>query len=457
MCPLVSCDYKWEQKMQRYKTKSVLTKLLISLILPAYVFALEGVPVATDGGLQVNTPKAPYWFNISGVAKLDSTSFTGNTRTTASGVGGLGTYLSAVFIRDIGLSFTGGIGQNYSYTVELNFDADTKQVGIDYAYLTYYGFDCLLPNLSFSLGQVVPGFCLNCATSSKWTTFRERSMGTNTFGPQAGLGINSNTYDQHYSATFAVTQQPKAGSFTRNVYGQIINTHDLWQASTRLTWAPINELGRVFQLGLSAHIQEYANNGLRFIAIPEWRSRSSISLLNTTTYYTNSFGPSGTAPNNNQLWISATNQKTVDLEFTGVYGPWSAEAEYQRAYIARGKVDNASQGPNLQFYGYNVQAAYILTGETRPLKISNGTLGQIKPKSKCGAWEVGARYSFITLDNHDINGGKANNTTVAINWYPNNNVKFMAEYVLSKQRRQFPTYLDHRTVGAFGLRAQFVF
>lgn len=443
--------------MQLNKIKSVIVTLVVGLLLPTFVYALEGVPVATDGGLQVNTTKAPYWFNISGVAKLDSRTYTGNDRTTASGVGGLGTYMSSVFIRDLGLSFEGGIGQNYSYTVELNFDADENETKIDYAYLTYYGFNHLLPNLSFSLGQVVPGFCLNCASSSKWSTFMERSMGTNTFGPQAGIGLNSNTYNDHYSATIAITQQPKSGTRIRNIYGQSIDTHDLWQASMRLTWAPINQIGRVLQVGLSAHIQEYANNGKRFIAVPEMRSRNSTSLLNTTTYYTSSFGSSGAAPNNNQLWISATNQKTVDWEITGVYGPWSGEAEYQRAFIARGNVDGVSQGPNLQFYGYHAQASYILTGETRPLKTANGTLGQIKPKSKCGAWEVGARYSFITLNNKDITGGKANNTTVAINWYPNKNVKFMAEYVLSLQRRQFPTYLDKRTVGGIGLRAQFVF
>ncbi len=446
--------------MQRNKIKLVMTKLLIGLLLPTFVFAGSDVPVATDGGLQVNYPSAPYWFNISGVAKLDSTQFSGDTATTASGVGGLGTYMSAVFIRDLGLSFQGGIGQDYSYTIELNFDADENAAKVDYAYITYYGFNYLLPNLSFSLGQVVPGFCLNCASSSKWSTFRERSMATNTFGPQAGIGINSNTYNNNYSATVAVTQQPKAGAVIRNVYGQPIKTHDLWQASMRLTWAPINELGRVFQIGLSAHIQEYASNGLRFIAIPEWRSRNSTSLLNTTNYFTSSFGPASLStvnPGSNQIWIAATNQKTVDWEFTGVYGPWYAEAEYQRVFIARGQVNDVSQGPNLQFHGYHVQGAYILTGETRPLKTSNGTLGQIKPKSKCGAWEVGARYSFITLNNKDITGGKANNTTVALNWYPNNNVKFMAEYVWSLQRRQFQTYLDHRHVDAFGLRAQFVF
>ncbi|HSX20060.1 MAG TPA: porin, partial [Gammaproteobacteria bacterium] len=219
------------------KIKSVFSKLALSLLLPACVYAAPtGAPVASDGGLQVSSTKGPFWFNISGVAKLDSRSYFDDTDTTQSGLGQLGTYLDAVFIRDLGLAFEGGIGENYTYTIEFNFDAPARTATIDYAYLTYLGFGDLLPHLSFSLGQVVPGFCLNCASSSKWTPFMERSMATNTFGPQAGIGINGNTYNDHYSATVAITQQPRAGIPIVNVYGQPINTHDRWQGSARLTW-----------------------------------------------------------------------------------------------------------------------------------------------------------------------------------------------------------------------------
>ncbi len=89
----------------------------------------------------------------------------------------------------------------------------------------------------------------------------ERDMGTNTFGPQAGIGVNSNTYDDHYSATIAITQTTKRCVPIRNAYGQAIRTHDRWQGSVRLTWAPISDFGRVIQIGLSGHVQEYANTG----------------------------------------------------------------------------------------------------------------------------------------------------------------------------------------------------
>lgn len=438
--------------MQR-NIKSVIVALLFGLLLPTVSFA--NLPVTSDGGIQIGDTDGPYWFNLSGVMKVDERAYTGNTATTASGVGDLGTYLGGAFIRDAGLTLEGGVGENYGYTLGLDFQANAQTVKIDEFYLTYYGFGYLMPNFSFSIGQVNPGFCLNCADSSKWIPFMERSMGTNTFGPKQGLGISANSYDQHYSVNVAITQQPPSGSRVRNVYGVPRRSPDLWQASGRFTYAPWSSIGRVLQFGLSAHIQEYSNNGLQFIATPEMRSPNSVSLLNTSTYYTSTFVPSTGTPN--QLWIAARNQTTLDVDVLGIYGPWSAELEYQEAFVARGRVNGAKQGGDLNFSGFHAQAEYILTGETRPLKLSNGTLGQIKPKCKSGAWAVAARYSFITLNDKDIAGGRAYNTTASVSWYANNNIRVIGEYVYSLQRRQFPTYLDKRHVGGLGARLQVVF
>lgn len=437
----------------QHNIKSVIITFLFGLLLPTVSFA--GLEVASDGGLQVGSTDGPYWFNLSGVLKVDERTYAGNTQTTASGLGTVGTYIGGAFIRDMGITFEGGVGENYSYNLGLDIDANSNQTKVDLAYVTYYGFNYLMPNLSFSAGQVASGFCLSCADSSKWIPFMERSMGTNVFGPQPGIGFNANSYSDHYSATVAVTQQPKSGNSIKSVYGVNLKTHDLWQAAGRFTFAPISEPGKVLQLGFSAHIQEYANNGLQFRAIPEMRSNNSTTLLNTTTYYTSSqsaTGPSG------QLMIAALNQKTVDVEMLGIYGPWSGELEYQEAYIARGSVNDVKQGPNLNFCGFHAQASYIIAGAPyRPLKKANGTLGQIKPKSKYGAWEVSGRYSFITLDDQDISGGRAYNTTASLSWYANNNLRVIGEYVFSLQRRNFPTYFDKRHVSGIGARLQLVF
>jgi phosphate-selective porin OprO/OprP len=146
----------------------------------------------------------------------------------------------------------------------------------------------------------------------------------------------------------------------------------------------------------------------------------------------------------------------VDIEMLGIKGPWSGELEYQRAYIARGTVNGVSQGKNLSFSGFHAQASYVLTGQGRSLKKSNGTLNKPGLNGR-PAWEASARYSFITLNDEDINGGRAYNTTASLSWYANNNIRVIGEYVYSLQRRQFATYLDKRHVSGLGARLQLVF
>lgn len=93
----------------------------------------------------------------------------------------------------------------------------------------------LAPNFSVSVGQVIPGFCIACASSSKWIPFMERSMATNTFGPQQGMGVAVNTYDNNYSATVAATQQPRSGSTLKSVNGTDLKKMITWQVQPVFT------------------------------------------------------------------------------------------------------------------------------------------------------------------------------------------------------------------------------
>lgn len=428
------------------KVKSVVATLLIATV-PALALAHDTTPVSSKGGVMIGSPESPYWFELNGVIKLDQRNFFGDKAKTINNTAG--TYVSGSFIRDIGLDLGGGIGQDFSYTLSLNLDSKDSKIKADDAYVTYYGFRDLMPNFTVSVGQVIPGFCIACASSSKWIPFMERSMATNTFGPQQGMGVSVNSYANNYSATVAATQQPRSGSTIKSVSGADLKRNDLWQGSGRFTFAPIAEATRVLQVGLSAHVEEFSNTGLELSTTPEMRTPNSTTLLNTT-----SVTPGGVS-----TLIAARNQKTIDLEISGVNGPWSGEAEYQKTYVSRGidPTTRRKQGANLKFHGYHAQVSYVLTGESRPHKKSNGTFGQIKPHSKKGAWELSARYSVLDLNDKDIFGGKARNTTTSISWYANNNVRVIAEYIFSKQKRKFPTYLDKRHVNGLGARLQIVF
>ncbi|MDR6306728.1 phosphate-selective porin [Nitrobacter vulgaris] len=46
-----------------------------------------------------------------------------------------------------------------------------------------------------------------------------------------------------------------------------------------------------------------------------------------------------------------------------------------------------------------------------------------------GAWEIAARYSYMDLNDNLVFGGKQNNVTVGLNWYLNDNMRVMFNWI----------------------------
>lgn len=118
----------------------------------------------------------------------------------------------------------------------------------------------------------------------------------------------------------------------------------------------------------------------------------------------------------------------LGAEAAAIYGLFSLQGEYMRADVARNNL------PDPGFDGWYVQGSWILTGEPRIYDFRFGTIKNPKPKSivgsgGIGAWEFAFRYSGLDLNSKGVNGGKEDNITVGLNWYPHPNFKFMANYV----------------------------
>jgi phosphate-selective porin OprO/OprP len=412
---------------------------MLFLLLSNGAFAVE------SSGLMYGSKSDPYWFKVGGAVKVDHTRYFGNTKNSIAPKG-QGNYYSGTMLRETSLKFEGGLGTDYQMTINFMYNGAKETVSLDEAYVTYLGFRDLLPNFSISLGQVNPGFCLESTSSSKWIPFMEKSLGSGVFGPHPGLGLSVNTYNKQYSLTVAATNPKPSSPAGTDLSGNRVAANDHGLYSARLTYSPINHDANLIQIGVSTHYTDRNNSGIAFSVAPESKARNSVSLLNTT--------------GSNGVLIAAKDQFAYDIELMAQRGPLYAEAEFQTAKITRGTMNNAVQGKDLTFYGYHAQVAYVLTGEARKRSDATATLGQIIPQHKYGAVEAAVRYSHLNLNSQDIFGGKADNITVSLSWYPNQNLRFIAEYLNSNQKRMIngnaATNLKMNVNSVAG-RVQFIF
>jgi phosphate-selective porin OprO/OprP len=139
-------------------------------------------------------------------------------------------------------------------------------------------------------------------------------------------------------------------------------------------------------------------------------------------------------------------------------GPLAIQSEAMYARV--GQV----AGPDLDFAGFYVQTSYFLTGEHRPYDRTVGAFDRVKPfedffrvrtcrgiGAGSGAWELAVRWSYVDLNDNNIQGGQLNDATLGLNWYLNPYLKIQFNYIRAM--------LDHPTLGAnaadiFALRTQ---
>jgi phosphate-selective porin OprO/OprP len=140
--------------------------------------------------------------------------------------------------------------------------------------------------------------------------------------------------------------------------------------------------------------------------------------------------------------LDADGVQAYGLELGGQLKALSLQAEYFRIDVDR----RNSLLANPSFGGWYVQGAWTLTGQRRRYNAVVGgfdTPQVDKPFSlKTGAWgvwELAARYSALDLDYRagaagaapaasSVRGGEQEIFTVGLNWYPNTNVRVLADF-----------------------------
>jgi phosphate-selective porin OprO/OprP len=125
--------------------------------------------------------------------------------------------------------------------------------------------------------------------------------------------------------------------------------------------------------------------------------------------------------------IAAANAFVLGLEVAGRRGPLSFQSEYLHAVV-----------DGRDFPGLYLAAAYLLTGERRPYEREPATFGQIVPARPLnlrarsfGALEGAARWSWVDLDDGDVDGGRMHVLGAGFNWYWNAWIRWQLGYEIA--------------------------
>jgi phosphate-selective porin OprO/OprP len=159
------------------------------------------------------------------------------------------------------------------------------------------------------------------------------------------------------------------------------------------------------------------------------------------------------------------NVLAFNLEAAAVWGPVSVQGEYTNWEVARtrspGTAPTDPRPADATLDGWYVEAAYFLTGESMNFKAAEGLYGGIKPQGVVGrggfgAWQLAIRFDTMDLNDEEAGlvGGKQDSLAVGLNWYVNNTMRFMADYVTVLDMERPGSRYDEDEPSGFLFRGQ---
>ena len=282
------------------------------------------------------------------------------------------------------LGIRGEISKNLNYKFENDFAENASE--IKDAFVAYTGFK----NSTITFGQSKPTFSMEILESSNHMEFIERSLAEDSVLGRL-VGVKADKRGEKWRIA--------AGIFGEAVGNEAREDDSKYSMTARATIAPINTKDQLLHLGLAT---------------------------------------SHTSRDRN---IDATTDDTLDKEhliggeLIARYNAFTLKGEY--IMNAAEYDSNSGSGDTVDFTSYYVQASLFLTGEYRAYSKKAAKLGKINVKSAfdkggIGAFELSARVSHLDKNDKSIIEGKSDNYSIGLNWYINNNVRVMLNYLESE-------------------------
>ncbi|OGO97584.1 MAG: hypothetical protein A3F41_06185 [Coxiella sp. RIFCSPHIGHO2_12_FULL_44_14] len=300
----------------------------------------------------------------------------------------------------------------------LGFDYDFSDTTLYDAYVTYQGDYYLL-----MMGQFSPIFGLENTTNIPDITFLELSLPVFLWSTPYVPGIQIG-FSNHFLSVY--------GSVTGPHWGSVVHGRIPYAEMISVILIPVQTTDRLVYFSVSGW-QQGTDSGraLNFSPGPELVPGNNGALIDTG------------------LIDNADYYRTVDGAVAGLYGPFEIQGEYLNTWVRR----PGEATP--QFQGYYATVSYFLTGESRLYDAqAAGFVGITPIHSRYGAWQVAVRLSALDLSSQTIQGGYEHDVTVGLNWYPNQHVELLFNYIRAMMR---PNAMGvYQNVNLYAFRLQIV-
>ncbi|MGE0609614.1 MAG: OprO/OprP family phosphate-selective porin [Pirellulales bacterium] len=414
-----------------------------------------GMTAAWKDGLELSTKNKDFRVHVGGRFQLDGSVFSVDNNL-YTGPGGSANPPAPAQLRDNGIGNTYGNGvdvrrgrfridgtmyEQIDWACELDFFNSANIGGVTRTVTAptdlWIQFKSLPIVQNVKIGNQKEAMGFEHMVSSRYLPFMERSYNQDTFygglynGFTPGLTILG-TYGDDEDGTYNVgIFQP-----TNNVFAFNSGIGD-YSAVGRLTrllyW---DDEGRnLVHVGGSFRQATLVSNNIGGGALgnqrfEQYRTRDAVRA-----------GLSGNWPTPANIILQGDNEQRANLEFVVVHRSWTFQSEYlvnvvhdarQVPFAAGlGTGSLAGFGPvqaTTVYHGGYAQLMYFLTGESDHYSKKNGFFERVRPyenffcvptcNGHCagwGAWQVGARYNYLCLNDGVNNGGILHNGTLGVN------------------------------------------
>lgn len=282
--------------------------------------------------------------------------------------------------------------------------------------------------------------------SSRFLPFMERSYNQDTFyggafnGFVPGISFWDTVGEEAMGSWNIGVYKPMNSVFAYNTGD---GDYSVVGRLTRLLWYDCE--GRsLLHLGLSGRqATAYGQNGNFYLdpnsglvgqgRVQTFRTRDAIRT-----------GLSADWPTPANISLFGSDMQWVNAEIAAVQGRWTLQGEYLVSYLHDARTQwDGPQGNTAFYHGGYLQLLCFLTDDYDRYDKKRAAFDRVKPNENAfwakdcdgcglwglGAWQVGARYNYLNLDNNGLNGGTLHNLTGGINWFLNPNMKLQFNYI----------------------------